>query len=62
MKNSVIKLKDGRYFGGWGKLGTMTFIPEKEYANRMSRTLAMRTVLKVEQETKQEAEIISLRV
>ena len=28
MNNTVIKLKDGRYFGGWGKLGLMLFIPE----------------------------------
>ena len=61
MNNAVIRLKDGRYFGGWGKLGIMTFIWEKEYANRMSRTLAQRTLPKVEKEARQEASIESLK-
>lgn len=61
MDNTVIKLKDGRYFGGWGKLGIMVFISEEKYANRMSRTLAMRTLPKVEKEARQEASVISLK-
>lgn len=52
MNNTVIKMKDGRYFGGWGKLGLMLFIPEEKYANRMSRTLEMRTLPKVEKEAR----------
>lgn len=57
MENAIIKLKDGRYFGGWGKLGLMTFVPEKKYAYRMTRTLAIRTVPKVEKEAKQSAQV-----
>ena len=57
MENAIIKLKDGRYFGGWGKLGLMTFVSEKKYAYRMTRTLAIRTVPKVEKEAKQSAQV-----
>lgn len=49
--NYIITLTDGRVFGGWNPIdGTMLILPSerKDLAYRMQRTLAMRTLQKVE--------------
>lgn len=49
--NYIITLVDGRVFGGWNPIdGTMLILPSerKGLAYRMQRTLAMRTLQKVE--------------
>lgn len=53
-QNAIIEVDDGRVFCGWDMYGDIVLkSPEnKKYAYRMSRTLAMRTVSKVEAVTK----------
>jgi len=49
--NYIITLDDGRIFGGWNPInGQMIFLSpdRKNLAYRMQRTLAMRTLAKVE--------------
>lgn len=49
--NYIITLADGRVFGGWNPIdGQMVILPSerKNLAYRMQRTLAMRTLEKVE--------------
>jgi|GEM_PF-2689991 len=49
--NYIITLADGRVFGGWDPIdGQMVILSpdRKELAYRMQRTLAMRTLEKVE--------------
>ena len=49
--NYIIILSDGRVFGGWNPIdGEMVILPSerKNLAYRMQRTLAMRTLEKVE--------------
>ena len=49
--NYIITLSDGRIFGGWNPIdGQMIILSSdrKELAYRMQRTLAMRTLEKVE--------------
>lgn len=49
--NYIITLDDGRYFGGWNPIdGQMIFLSadRKNLAYRMQRTLAMRTLAKVQ--------------
>lgn len=49
--NYIITLADGRIFGGWDPIdGQMVILSpdRKELAYRMQRTLAMRTIEKVE--------------
>ena len=45
--NYIIHLENGLYFAGWHKLGEQKFVPEKEHAYRMLRTVAMRTQPKI---------------
>ena len=45
--NYIIHLENGLYFAGWDKLGEQKFVPEKEHAYRMLRTVAMRTQPKI---------------
>lgn len=50
----IIMLQDGRVFGGWNPVdGSMVILPSerKNLAYRMQRTLAMRTLEKVERFT-----------
>ncbi len=52
--NYIITLSDGRVFGGWDPIdGTMVILPpeRRNLAYRMQRTLAMRTVSKIEDYT-----------
>ncbi len=52
--NYIIILADGRIFGGWNPIdGSMVILPadRKSLAYRMQRTLAMRTVDKVNEFT-----------
>ena len=49
--NYIITLNDGRVFGGWNPInGDMIILPSerRNLAYRMQRTLAMRTLEKVE--------------
>lgn len=49
--NYIITLSDGRIFGGWNPIdGTMVILPadRRNLAYRMQRTLAVRTLEKVE--------------
>jgi len=46
--NYVIHLKNGLYFAGWDKLGEQRFVSERALAYRMLRTVAERTVPKIE--------------
>ena len=45
--NYIIHLENGLYFAGWDKLGEQKFVPEKELAYRMLRTIAMKTQPKI---------------
>lgn len=52
--NYIIILADGRIFGGWNPIdGSMVILPaeRKSLAYRMQRTLAMRTIDKVNEFT-----------
>ncbi len=52
--NYIITLDDGRIFGGWDPIdGNMVILPaeRKNLAYRMQRTVAMRTIEKVERFT-----------
>ncbi|MBR6329793.1 MAG: hypothetical protein IKR68_09135 [Lachnospiraceae bacterium] len=49
--NYIITLDDGRIFGGWDPIdGNMVILPaeRRNLAYRMQRTVAMRTIEKVE--------------
>ena len=46
--NYVIHLNNGLYFAGWDKLGEQRFVSEKALAYRMLRTVAERTLTKIE--------------
>lgn len=50
LHNAIIEVEDGRVFCGWDMYGDIILKSKdnKKYAYRMSRTLAMRTVPKVE--------------
>lgn len=60
--NYIIRLDDGRVFGGWDFEGKILILPEnrKELAYRMQRTLAMRTIEKIENFTDHECEILKI--
>lgn len=60
MNSACIKIKDSDlYFRGWDRYGKIVLKPEKQYANRMSRTLARRTIPKIEAEKGFECEIVT---
>jgi len=59
----IIMLQDGRVFGGWNPVdGSMVILPSerKNLAYRMQRTLAMRTLEKVERFTNTTCEVEKL--
>lgn len=51
--NYVIESNDGRFFGGWNRLGNIVMKRQDErgLAYRMSRTVAARNLYKVEEFT-----------
>lgn len=56
--NYVIKTDNNQYFGGWKRgLIQMLDTSDKKYAERMSRTVAMRQIGKVEEFTKRVCQI-----
>ena len=51
MNNYCIKdINAPLYFRGWGRFGEIVMDEQKQYAHRMSRTLAERTIPKIEKE------------
>ena len=46
--NYIIHLENGTYFAGWNRLGEQVFVEDKALAYRMFRTVAERTVAKVD--------------
>lgn len=58
--NYIITLNDGRVFGGWNPIdGNIIILPaeRKNLAYRMQRTLAMRTIGKIQDFTNTNCEI-----
>lgn len=58
--NYVIKTVEGNYFGGWNNLGQIVIKQpeERNLAYRMSRTVALRNIGKVEDFTMRECEVV----
>ncbi|MBQ0027536.1 MAG: hypothetical protein KBS96_02920 [Lachnospiraceae bacterium] len=46
--NYIIHLSDGTYFAGWNRLGEQVFVEDRALAYRMLRTVAERTIQKVD--------------
>lgn len=59
-ENYLIQVEDGRFFGGWNRLGIMIIKPESEknLAYRMNGTVAKRNLYKVEEFTRKHCFVV----
>ena len=60
--NYIIRTVDDQYFCGWDRLGQITIKEPKDsdLAYRMSRTVAMRNLYKIEDYTHKKCEIVAI--